>query len=315
MLEIKKAVYTFSLEIDDECCFPGEKPIKRAHYVAISGLSSYSVEEDAIEKFEKGRIIFRTEKYVTDWDIRDIYKKEIRNPNNKTEEDLIKAVNKKIKELNTIKSPEYKEKQLLDKINELYSKAKGEMIKEEILYSGKFLKTIKETYLLPNNKIVEKEKIIKNNGKNSVIIIPATDDIYPNIKYIITFQQRINGKMIAEFPSGYIEEDESPIEAAKRELMEETSYTSDRIFIMDEAYTSPGIDNSKTYIVFAQACEKTNTTEKEQTELLSYGLFSEKELDYLVGNNIMGGTMNRLAYYNMKYNNEARCGRTKKLEL
>lgn len=29
----------------------------------------------------------------------------------------------------------------------------------------------------------------------------------------------------------------------------------------------------------------------------------------------MGGAMNRLAYYNMEYNNEARCGRTKKLEL
>ena len=113
---------------------------------------------------------------------------------------------------------EYKEKILLDRINELYKKVKGKFIQKEVLYSGNFLQILRETYRLPNENIVSKEKIIKNAGKDSVIVIAITQDK----EYIITIQNRINDKLIAEFPSGYIENNEDPIEAAKRELKEET---------------------------------------------------------------------------------------------
>ena len=73
--------------------------------------------------------------------------------------------NKRSEELSYIRSSEYKEKILLDKINELYKRVKGEFIKQEILYSGNFLKILEEEYKLPNKKIVKKEKIIKNHGK------------------------------------------------------------------------------------------------------------------------------------------------------
>ena len=306
MLEIKKPIYIFNWVYEEECGWGYNEPLRKAQYTSITGLSCCAVKEEAMESYEKGCIIFRATRYVHDWDIRTIYKEEIKKPDNKTEEDLIKAVNKRIKRLNIVKNPKYKEKQLLKKINTLYSKVKGELIKDEILYNGKFLKTIKETYLLPNNKTVEKEKIVKNNGKDAVIIIPKIDGIGMDSNYIITFQQRINGEILAEFPSGYIEENESPMEAAKRELEEETGYTSKDISIIEEAYTSPGIDNSKTYIVFAASCEKTNTTKKNQTELLSAGLFSKRELEYLVGNNIMNGALNKLVYYTLTSDSKPR---------
>ena len=138
--------------------------------------------------------------------------------------------------MNYIRSPEYKEKILLDRINEIYKKVKGKFIQKEVLYSGNFLQILRETYRLPNENIVSKEKIIKNAGKDSVIVIAITQDK----EYIITIQNRINDKLIAEFPSGYIENNEDPIEAAKRELKEETGYISDDLFLVDEAYTSPG---------------------------------------------------------------------------
>ena len=98
--------------------------------------------------------------------------------------------------MNYIRSPEYKEKILLDRINELYKKVKGKFIQKEVLYSGNFLQILRETYRLPNENIVSKEKIIKNAGKDSVIVIAITQDK----EYIITIQNRINDKLIAEFP-------------------------------------------------------------------------------------------------------------------
>ena len=79
----------------------------------------------------------------------------------------------------------------------------------------------------------------------------------------------------------------------ERELKEETGYISDDLFLVDEAYTSPGTDNSKTYIVIANNCIKTNEKNITGTELIDYGLFSEKELEYLINKNIFGAIMNK----------------------
>lgn len=251
-----------------------------------------------IEEFEKDRTIIYSKRYVRPFEIRKIFKEELLNVQNETLNDCVTETKNRIEELNYTRSPEYKEKILLDRINELYQKVKGQFIKKEILYSGEFIDVLRETYQLPNEKTVEKEKIVKNEGKNSVIVISITQ----NKEYIITFQNRIKDEMIAEFPSGYIENDEEPIEAAKRELKEETGYVSDDLFIVDQVYTSPSIDNSVTYIVIANNCTKTDERKVDGTELINYGLFSENELNYLINKNIMNGAMNKLAYYNLVNN-------------
>ena len=118
-----------------------------------------------MEQFEQNKIIIRTEVFVNTHDIEILFKKELLNPKNSTIDDCINNTKRGIKLLNYLRSSEYKENVLLNKINELYKKIKGRCIKEELLFSGKFLKILKETYQLPNNKKIVKEKIIKNNGK------------------------------------------------------------------------------------------------------------------------------------------------------
>ena len=190
---------------------------------------------------------------------------------------------------------------LLEKITDLYEKVKGKLTKEEILYRGDFINLIKEVYSLPNNRTITREKIVKNGGKDSVIIV-ATDG---NGNYILTFQTRINDKIIAEFTSGYIEDGEDVIETAKRELKEETGYVSDNVTILDESYYSVGIDNSVCCIVRMKNCVKAFNV--NPNENLTYGIFTEEELKYLLNNNIMSGSLNKLAYYSLQNNG---CKRT-----
>ena len=316
-----KPIYIFNGFYDtrEDCygpCFGKEEDYMEAVYYSIyKSEHPKHIYKNEMKEFEKGKIIIRNKKFVRYYEAQEICMEELKNSENTSQKKLISSINRRIDELSKKNDPEYKEKLLLDRINTLYNKVKGEFIKEKVLYNGKFLNLIKETYKLPNNKTVNKEKVVKNNGKNAVIIIPEVRSKNIQEDCILTFQSRINGVVIAEFPSGYIEENETPIEAAKRELLEETGYTSKRFVLLDEAYTSPGIDNSKTYIVLAEDCYKIADPSNKGTELLNYDIFTRKELDYFINTNIMGGAMNRLAYYNMEYNNEARCGRTKKLEL
>ena len=264
--------------------------------------SEYVVEKSKKDAFEKKNIIIPTNKYVRDFEIEKIFKEELLNTDNKTFDDCISKTRERIDIITNERSPEYRKKLFFEKINNLYSEVKGELISEENLFDGEFLSIINEKYKLPNNKIVTKEKVNKNKGKDSVIIIPVTDDGRGyDTQYIITFQNRINDKMIAEFPAGYIEDGEDPLEAAKRELAEETGYVAEDLLLIDQVFTSPGIDNSTTYIVIAYNCLRQEEEKVDGTEFVKYCLITKKELQYLIEEKIISGAINKLAYYIIKY--------------
>ncbi len=302
----EKPIYIFLYYDDhsDECLLPSDWNLfdySTGIYIDFVYGDKKEISIKKMENFEKGKIIMRVTPRVDELEVRTIFREELLNENNKTLEDCANSTMIRVNELNYLRSPEYKEKMLLEKITNIYEKVKGKLTKEEILYSGDFINLIKEVYSLPNNKTITREKIVKNGGKDSVIIV-ATDS---NGNYILTFQTRINDKIIAEFPSGYIENGEDVIEAAKRELKEETGYVSDNVTILDNSYYSVGIDNSICYVVRIKNSIKAFNV--NPNENLTYGIFTEEELKYLLNNNIMCGSLNKLAYYSLQNNG---CKRT-----
>lgn len=302
----EKPIYIFLYYDDhsDECLLPSDWNLfDYSTGIYIDFVYGYKKEISIkkMENFEKGKIIMRITPYVDELEVRTIFREELLNENNKTLEDCANSAMIRVNKLNYLRSSEYKEKMLLEKITNIYEKVKGKLTKEEILYSGDFINLIKEVYSLSNNKTITREKIVKNCGKDSVIIV-ATDS---NENYILTFQTRINDKIIAEFPSGYIENGEDVIEAAKTELKEETGYVSDNVTILDNSYYSVGIDNSICYVVRIKNSIKAFNV--NPNENLTYGIFTEEELKYLLNNNIMCGTINKLAYYSLQNNG---CKRT-----
>ena len=302
----EKPIYIFLYYDDhsDECLLPSDWNLfdySTGIYIDFVYGDKKEISIKKMENFEKGKIIMRITPYVDELEVRTIFREELLNENNKTLEDCANSAMIRVNKLNYLRSSEYKEKMLLEKITNIYEKVKGKLTKEEILYSGDFINLIKKVYSLPNNKTITREKIVKNGGKDSVIIV-VTDS---NGNYILTFQTRINDKIIAEFPSGYIEDGEDVIEAAKRELKEETGYVSDNVTILDNSYYSVGIDNSICYVVRIKNSIKAFNV--NPNENLTYGIFTEEELKYLLNNNIMCGTINKLAYYSLQNNG---CKRT-----
>ena len=186
-------------------------------------------------------------------------------------------------------------KELDNKINNLINDTKAEKINIKELYKGNFITLLEEDYKLPNGTIIKRERITKNNGKEAVIIVTKTSDD----KYIIVVQNRINGIVSCEFPAGYIEEGESVIEAAKRELMEETGYTSDDIYQLDRYRSSLGIDGSIINIVVVNNAYKVSDQHLDESEFINYDLFTLEEVDELINNHYIASAGNRLAYFEL----------------
>ena len=181
---------------------------------------------------------------------------------------------------------------LLNKIKDLYYKTKADVLDSKTLYQGKFIRLNEETYKLPNGRIITKERIIKNNNKEAVIIITET----VNNTFLLVSQNRINGVTL-EFPSGYIEEDENVFDAGLRELNEETGYTADDIVFIDSYYSTPGIDSAKVSIVLVKNATKTNEQHLDNDEFINYDEFTFDELQELFNNNYITGVGNKLAYF------------------
>ena len=90
-------------------------------------------------------------------------------------------------------------------------------INSEQIYKGHVVSLKKDTVLCPNGEQSLREIITHRGG---VGILIKVDD-----KFIIEKQFRYAlGKEIYELPAGKLEADEEPLEAAKRECLEETGY-------------------------------------------------------------------------------------------
>ena len=107
-------------------------------------------------------------------------------------------------------------------------------------------------------------------------------------------QNRINGMTTLEFPSGYVETNESIIDATARELLEETGYTSNDIKQIDSYNTQIGIDSSIVNIVIAYNCIKTNKQNLGKYEYINFD-----ELEELIESNYISGVGNKLAFYEL----------------
>lgn len=183
--------------------------------------------------------------------------------------------------------------ELENKIKSLIKDTKAEQINVRELYKGKFVTLLEEDYRLPNGNIIQRERIRKNNGKEAVIIVGRTSED----KYLLVVQNRINGIVSVEFPAGYIEEGEDVLVAAKRELLEETGYTSDDLYLLDTYRSSLGIDGSVINIVVANNVNLVSEQNLDESEYINYDLFTLDEIGELINNHYINGAGNRLAYF------------------
>ena len=87
------------------------------------------------------------------------------------------------------------------------------------------------------------------------------------------------GQVMLEIPAGLMEvEDESPLQAAKRELLEETGYTSDKFIEVGKAYPNPATHNNLAYSFLALDVEKVGGQHLDDTEEIEVSLIPFDEL-------------------------------------
>ena len=121
---------------------------------------------------------------------------------------------------------------------------------------------------LNNGKTIHREQIYKNGRiGNSVTILPITKEK----KIILVIEPRVFTKRTVgvEAPAGYVEDFERPIEAAERELLEETGLKSKEIIQLREYYCDMGSFAGITSSFIAKDCEKVSHQNLDEDEFIA----------------------------------------------
>ena len=112
-----------------------------------------------------------------------------------------------------------------------------EALRKRLIYRQWKLTVYTQGFRIPGGQVIE--RLIVGANLKPVIIVPITDEG----KLVMVRQYRYAAmKYILEFPGGLVNRGESPIEVAKRELEEETGYTSDTfIKVADRIWFDPAM--------------------------------------------------------------------------
>lgn len=138
-------------------------------------------------------------------------------------------------------------------------------ISRKQIFKGRIIDVVVDEVSLPNGQTSTRELVFHPGG---VAIIPITMD---NKMIMVKQFRKPMEKVLLEIPAGKIDcgEQQSPKEAAERELEEETGYRANTFTFLTSMYVSPGFADELLHIYYAEDLEKVaNPRPQDDDEIL-----------------------------------------------
>ncbi len=155
-----------------------------------------------------------------------------------------------------------------------------EMLSSKYVYKDKWLQLRADSCKFPDGRIIEPYYIVELPDWCNTIVVTKEE------KIILVRQYRYPlGADTYELPGGVKEKGELPIEAAKREMEEETGYTSDDMELLMQLSPNPAINNNTAYFFLARNAVPTQVTNNDFYEDIDVVAFSKEEIWKMLSEN------------------------------
>lgn len=150
-------------------------------------------------------------------------------------------------------------------------------IEESDLLFDEFIKIRRDSLILPNGVRYKYYSLVPPGSAVAVLAITLEGE------YVLTQEYRHPiGKAILGTPGGYLDPKESPIEAGKRELLEETGFIAENYTLLGSFYPYPGISSQKLYAILAEGAKQQFKPQLEPAEIIVTLLKNSEETQALI---------------------------------
>ena len=114
------------------------------------------------------------------------------------------------------------------------------------IYNGRIFDFVTENLKLPNGRDTE-IAFIRHPG--SIAVVPLLDD---NTVVMEKQYRHPVGEYLLEIPAGTLEPNESPLDCAKRELMEETGFRAQELTELGKIHMIPAYSDEEIHVFIAR---------------------------------------------------------------
>ncbi len=145
---------------------------------------------------------------------------------------------------------------------------RARVLSSEVVYAGPLFRVQRDRIIEPGGRRNQRE-VIRHNGSVVILALDASKS-RKNPWVVMERQYRhAANQFLWELPAGKIDEGEEPLDAAKRELIEETGYRAKKWSPLVEYYASPGFlgESMKVYLAEGLQAGQAQPEEDEAIEL------------------------------------------------
>lgn len=155
------------------------------------------------------------------------------------------------------------------------ARGKARILRSKTLHRGKVFDVRLDEVAEPSGVRTTREIIVH---PGSVVVLP----VLPDGRIVLVRQYRhATGQYLWELVAGCKEPEESPVQGARRELLEETGYRARRYRVFLDIYPAPGFLSERLYILLAEGLTA-GAAQPEDDEKLTARTFSVAELEKMI---------------------------------
>ena len=147
---------------------------------------------------------------------------------------------------------------------------------KKTVWKSKWMSIEDRTYDLPNGKRGEGYYHLNRADYVLIIAVDAGNRIVVEKQY-----RRGVDDFVYEVPAGTIDKGETPVEAAKRELKEETGYSGEGNTVK-EIYTQPGFSSMKAYVVILKITDANGQHAREHDENIEFEMMTGEQVEKMI---------------------------------
>lgn len=153
-------------------------------------------------------------------------------------------------------------------------------LKSAIVFEHKWYTLRRDEVELPGGQLLDDYFV--SVRPNVVLTFPLTEN--GEVVFVRQYKHAA-GEILIELPGGVIDEGEDdPMEAARREMLEETGYISDEMEPVLEVIDNPTKDTNKIYFFLARNARKVAEQDLDETENIEVITIPLQEVESLILN-------------------------------